>query len=232
MRTVHDVTSNEPNSSSAAAAGPDETVRAISNVETLRALADPTRLKLLSALMQGPASAMPVMSVKELAAQIGEPQTKLYRHMKQLEAAGLIRVAASRVVSGIVEQRYQACQRDLMFGPGLTESERGSAGLEAAVAAGLDMYRTQLFSAQRAGLIGSVSDDRPPTEPHHGAILSIGEARMPRAHAAAIRERLKEIVEDVDKYSREDHGPDADGDSDQVTTHVLIGYFCPRTPDE
>ncbi|HUJ05901.1 MAG TPA: metalloregulator ArsR/SmtB family transcription factor [Streptosporangiaceae bacterium] len=226
------MTGNEPNSPSAAEAAPDEAVRAISNVETLRALADPTRLKLLSALMQGPASAMPVMSVKELAARIGEPQTKLYRHMKQLEAAGLIRVAASRVVSGIVEQRYQACQRDLMFGPGLTESERGSAGLEAAVAAGLELYRSQFFSAQRAGLIGSASEDRPADESHHAAILSIGEAQMPKTHAASIRERLKEIIEDVDKYSREDHDPGADGDSDQVTTHVLIGYFCPRTPDE
>jgi DNA-binding MarR family transcriptional regulator len=41
------------------------------------------------------------MSVKELAEELGEPQTKLYRHVKQLEAAGLIRIAASRMVSGI-----------------------------------------------------------------------------------------------------------------------------------
>jgi DNA-binding transcriptional ArsR family regulator len=38
------------------------------------------------------------MSVKELAQHLGEPQTKLYRHVKQLEAAGLIEVAATRMV--------------------------------------------------------------------------------------------------------------------------------------
>jgi len=232
MGDVQDVTANEMNSSTAAAPGGDDAVRAISTVETLRALADPTRLKLLSALMQGPASAMPVMSVKELAAKIDEPQTKLYRHVKQLEAAGLIRVAASRVVSGIVEQRYQACQRDLTFGPGLTETERGSAGLEAAVAAGLELYRNQFFAAQRAGLIGSLSDDQPTAESHHRAILSIGAAQMTKAHAASIRERLQEILTEVEDYSREDPAQNADGDLEYVTTNVLIGYFCARTPED
>jgi DNA-binding transcriptional ArsR family regulator len=90
-------------------------VRTISNVDGLRALADPTRMALLSALMDQRKGELPIMSVKELAARLGEPQTKLYRHVKQLEAAGLIRVAATRMVSGILEQRYQACQRDFAF---------------------------------------------------------------------------------------------------------------------
>src|SRR5215471_2523012 len=103
-----------------------EAVRAITDVETLKALADPLRLKMLSALMRGRPDDLPVLSVKELAHELGEPQTKLYRHVKQLEAAGLIRAVASRVVSGIVEQRYQASQRDLMLGSGLTAQEKTS----------------------------------------------------------------------------------------------------------
>src|SRR5215475_8348684 len=92
-------------------------VRSVASVDMLRALADPTRLAILSALMERQ-DELPVMSVKELAARLGEPQTKLYRHVRQLEAAGLIRVASTRLVSGIVEQRYQASQRDLMFDSG------------------------------------------------------------------------------------------------------------------
>src|SRR5690242_6610077 len=75
-------------------------------------MADPIRLAILAALMKSRRN-LPVMSVKELAAELGEPQTKLYRHVRQLEAAGLIRVASTRMVSGILEQRYQASQRDL-----------------------------------------------------------------------------------------------------------------------
>lgn len=45
--------------------------------------------------------------MKKLAKHLGEPQAKLYQHVKQLEAAGLIEVAATRMVSGILEQRYR-----------------------------------------------------------------------------------------------------------------------------
>src|SRR6202034_2697194 len=102
-------------------------VRTVDDVAALKAMADPTRFAILAALMR--TSDLPVMSVKELAAELGEPQTKLYRHVRQLEAAGLIKVASTRMVSGILEQRYQACQRDLTFARGLVtensdESER------------------------------------------------------------------------------------------------------------
>ena len=56
-------------------------VREIDTVEGLRALADPVRLAILAALdTRAPDGALPVMSVKELAQHLGEPQTKLYRH--------------------------------------------------------------------------------------------------------------------------------------------------------
>src|SRR5580693_6695424 len=76
-----------------AEAGP-AAVRTVDSVAALKAMADPTRLAILAALMR--TRDLPVMSVKELAAELGEPQTKLYRHVRQLEAAGLIRVASTR----------------------------------------------------------------------------------------------------------------------------------------
>ncbi|HYS40718.1 MAG TPA: helix-turn-helix domain-containing protein, partial [Pseudonocardiaceae bacterium] len=93
-------------------------VRAVDDVETLKALSDPTRVAILRALMDGSPTRPAVMSVKELAERLGEPQTKLYRHVKQLADRGLIRVAETRIVSGIVEQRYQSGQVSLEFEPG------------------------------------------------------------------------------------------------------------------
>src|ERR1039457_5760397 len=95
-------------------------VRTVDTSDALKAMADPTRLAILAALMKSRHD-LPVMSVKELAAELGEPQTKLYRHVRQLEAAGLIKVASTRMVSGILEQRYQACQQDLMLGRGFLQ---------------------------------------------------------------------------------------------------------------
>jgi DNA-binding transcriptional ArsR family regulator len=101
-----------------------QAVRLVEDVETLKAMADPTRMAILSALIQ---PGDPVMSVKELAAELGEPQTKLYRHVRQLQAAGLIRVAATRMVSGILEQQYQTCQHSLKLGAALVRDHPADA---------------------------------------------------------------------------------------------------------
>ena len=124
-----------------------QAVRTVDNVDVLKAMADPTRMAILAALMKTRHD-LPVMSVKELAAELGEPQTKLYRHVRQLEAAGLIRVASSRMVSGILEQRYQASQRDLRLGRGfLREHAEDAAGVMQAV---LDRFRDGFFAAFEA----------------------------------------------------------------------------------
>src|SRR5258708_1399774 len=57
-------------------------VRQVTDVDTIKALADPTRIAILRALMVSEAGAARVMSAKELAEELGEPQTKLYRHLK------------------------------------------------------------------------------------------------------------------------------------------------------
>jgi DNA-binding transcriptional ArsR family regulator len=199
-----------------AALSQEPTVRAVTNVETLKALADPIRLRLLSALMKDSAGGLPVRSVKELAAELDEPQTKLYRHVKQLEAVGLIRVVSSRVVSGIIEQRYQACQSDIVFGPGLTDDEKGSTESEAAVAAVFEMYRSRFFAARRAGQ--ALASGAPGTASHGRPVLGVAEARVPAAKAAAIRKRLQEVLDDL--------GEPTEGEGQGgVQINVLIGYY-------
>src|SRR5690242_8783078 len=89
-------------------AAPGHDARLVSHVDVLKAMADPLRLNMLHALTRRRGTELPAKTVKELAAELGEPQTKLYRHIKHLESAGLIHSVASRVVSGIVEHRYQA----------------------------------------------------------------------------------------------------------------------------
>ncbi len=192
--------------------------RTISDVETLRTLADPLRLAILSALMDdGPE--FRVMSVKELAEELGEPQTKLYRHVKQLEAAGLIRVAASRLVSGIVEQRYQASQRDISLGPELLSSREAVEESLAFVSVAFNRYRDQFFAAHRAHILA------PPGSPAGQAdrkpILNMTEVRVPAAKAAEIHARLRAIIDEA-------HAAE---DPDGVPVSVLVGFLIP-VPDQ
>ncbi|MFB6891970.1 ArsR/SmtB family transcription factor [Kitasatospora sp. NPDC056327] len=89
--------------------------RRVEDAATLKALADPLRLAILDVLMA--ALATGALTAKEIAAALDEPQTKLYRHLKQLEKAGLVRVAGTRLVSGIVESRYAPAQASLRLAP-------------------------------------------------------------------------------------------------------------------
>jgi DNA-binding transcriptional ArsR family regulator len=200
-------------------------VREVGVVETMKAVADPTRLRMLQRLMtRDQTGELPVMSVKELAAELTEPQTKLYRHVKQLEAVNLISAVSSRVVSGIVEQRYQACQGELSLGVGLTDEQKKTAEAEATVAAALALYRSQFFAAQRAGTI--VSENTPGAPEHRKMMFCTNRAEVPREEAAAFRSRLQQLIDDLADAEKRAFGRD-----DNVTVNVLGGFFCPD-PDQ
>lgn len=80
---------------------PNETF-VIESVASLKALADPVRLRIVMLTEDQP------RTVKELAAALELPQTGLYYHVKLLLKAGILKVASRRMVSGIEERSYQA----------------------------------------------------------------------------------------------------------------------------
>lgn len=191
-----------------------QAVRTVDDVEVLKAMADPTRLAILSALMKsGPD--LPVMSVKELAAELGEPQTKLYRHVKQLEAAGLIRVAGTRLVSGILEQRYQACQRDLTLARGFLYEHADES--ELVMQAVLDRYFDGFRAAFRADRLPE--NEIPAEESYRKPVLFYSDLKLSPAKAAELVSKLKEIM-DSQKH-------DGTEDPDGVTLNLLIGCYVP-----
>jgi DNA-binding transcriptional ArsR family regulator len=187
-------------------------VRTLATVDELKALSDPTRLAILKTLMRS-APDLPVMSVKEIAEALGESQTRLYRHVRQLEAAGLIQVAASRMVSGILEQRYQAAQRDLNLAPSfLRENVEEAEGLARAL---VDHFRDGFFAAYRAA--------HPPSGPIDTGKITLmnSTARLTPARAAELKTKLAELCAWFDEAASDD--PDAE------EVNLLAGYYT--TPD-
>jgi DNA-binding transcriptional ArsR family regulator len=184
-------------------------VREIDSVEGLRALADPVRLAILSALdTRVPDGALPVMSVKELAQHLGEPQTKLYRHVKQLEAAGLIEVATTRMVSGIQEQRYRARQRDLRLSAALFR--RHADETEAAVRSAFDAFLTGVFDRARKGDWPADGPDEP--------VMLVFDDRVSREAAERIRARVTDVKREI-----------AQAEAGDVPVSVAIGFYRATT---
>lgn len=99
-------------------------VKKIQDLEQLRLLSDPLKLSLLQVFGEREAT------VAAAAEAMGEPQTKLYRHVDALLDAGLIEVTRERPKRGTVERWFRTVARrfevadDLLATEGLEEEER------------------------------------------------------------------------------------------------------------
>jgi DNA-binding transcriptional ArsR family regulator len=116
--------------------------RVVDTAEAIKAMADPLRLRLLQLLMRTWERSW---SVKEIAAELHQPVTKLYHHVKLLEGAGLITDVDTRLVSGIVEHRYRTSQRSLNFDESLFLAPETRDDSIAQVAALVDTSRDALL---------------------------------------------------------------------------------------
>jgi hypothetical protein len=187
--------------------------RTIDDVETLRAMADPTRMKILNALMTPQHGQLPVMSAKDLAAALGESQTKLYRHIRQLEGVGLIWVAATRMVSGIQEQRYQASQWDFTLGGGFLRehADESEVMMQAIINSFGDGYMGAFRAAKRP------PEEVPADQMFRRPKIFYYSTAISEEHAAEIRRRLDELVDWVSaNVTEERHG---------IQVNLLAGYY-------
>ena len=92
---------------------PDDEQIVLESLDAVRAVADPLRLRMLFEMTYMP------RTVKELAALLDVPQTRLYYHVKLLERQGLIWVVERRLVSGIEERTYRSSPAGFTISPTL-----------------------------------------------------------------------------------------------------------------
>jgi DNA-binding transcriptional ArsR family regulator len=183
-----------------------ERERLISDVETLKALSDPLRLRILETMVSRSDG---TWSVKELASELAVPQTRLYHHVDLLLERDLIRVAAQRVVSGIIESRYRVSALSFRLDRGLLASNPSlrEAGGEL-LATVFDSAREEVARALETYL--STHPDAATDETTGGApdrpVLTRGLAMLPPARAAEFRDRLLALM---GEYDTETSDPDA-----------------------
>lgn len=78
-----------------------ETYR-VTDLEQVRLLADPLKLRIIQCFAEGP------KTTREVADQLGENLTRLYRHVDALLDAGLIEITAERQKRGAIERTFRA----------------------------------------------------------------------------------------------------------------------------
>jgi DNA-binding transcriptional ArsR family regulator len=95
-------------------------VYTVSDLEQVKVMADPLRLRLLEHFCKKE------MTTKQVAGELGEKPTRLYHHVDALERVGLIRLTRTQQNRGTVEKYYQAVAKMFKAEPGLFSAGDGA----------------------------------------------------------------------------------------------------------
>jgi predicted ArsR family transcriptional regulator len=98
----------------------------ISDLQQVRLLSDPLKLRLLQAFAENAGT------TKEVAAELGESVTKLYRHVDALHDAGLLEIVSERQKRGAIERTFRAVAKRFEADHTLFGEESGEEGTRAA----------------------------------------------------------------------------------------------------
>lgn len=205
--------------------GSDE-VLVIQDAETLRIVSDPLRLRMLELMRQGPQTA------KELAMALRVSRTKLYYHLNLLVEHGLITVADTRLVSGIVEKQYRVTAYRLTVDKALIgPTSAGNDALDTYVSVVLDEVRTEINRSVDAGLIDLERTQEDDILPRR-LVLGRKWLRLTPDQVAAFSQRYAEVMDEFEAMAALQRGdnatvPDADG---QLYEWLIA--FYPTIPPE
>ena len=183
----------------------------ITDVETIKALSDPLRLRILEIMTAGHEG---TFTVKRLAAVLEVNPTKLYHHVNLLADRGLINPAGQRVVSGIIETSYRIAQMSINLDRSLLASD--SPELHDVLVTVFDGARDDIERGLRSGVIGIAEDADPATK----LLLSKGLSRLSDARALEFRNRILELFREFD----------TDPSTDEARPYGLVLGFYPM-PD-
>jgi len=98
----------------------------IKDLDQVRLLSDPLKLRLLQAFADS------AKTTKQVAAELGESVTKLYRHVDALHESGLIEIVEERQKRGTIQRTFRAVAQRFEADHSLFSDAPGDTGTDAA----------------------------------------------------------------------------------------------------
>jgi predicted ArsR family transcriptional regulator len=161
----------------------------------LRVLADPVRSFVVYSVVAE------AKTVKQLAAELDCPPTRLYYHLEQLQKHGLVFVERTRVVSGITEKSYRAAAKDWVLDRSDLAAVQGydPARLDALLAFVFDQSRLEI---QRQAETGALDLSR--RAPARGALVAYRNVlKLSDAQADRLYSRLLAFWQEYDEIAKQ-----------------------------
>ena len=179
--------------------------KVITDLATLRVLSDPLRLRLIELLGVKPAT------VKALAIALGVKPNRLYYHVNLLEEHGLVRVTASRMVSGIIERTYGLVARHIAVDDNLAMPAELKRAMTDTILAVVGAELDQALQLDEAG--------RPPS------VVGRMQLFLRPDERAGFEKKLSELLEE--------YGAGGDERADDARRHVLLfALYAPAGDDK
>jgi DNA-binding transcriptional ArsR family regulator len=182
---------------------------ALARVELLDELVHPVRGAIVRWLREP-------RTVADLAELLDVPVTRLYHHIKRLEADGLIRVEATRRVGAVTERRYRVTARRFEVPPALLD-QHDRTSLGRAVGGLFDVTKVAL---QREFEIGTFTS----TSIEEQLMVSLAELHLDDDRRTALLTKLRELLEEfTDGDQHRDEG--SSGDADRAPFRLFVAAF-------
>ncbi|NLG96721.1 MAG: helix-turn-helix domain-containing protein [Chloroflexi bacterium] len=171
----------------------------ITDLETLRVMADPLRSQIYEILLKKPAT------VGQVAEQLGLAPSRLYYHVNMLERHGLIRVVATNMVANMVEKFYRATAKQVEIAPDLLNFSKpeNQEALTGMLTSALDATREDMLRSitTRQHMLSQGAEAR-----ERRVTVARRVARVPDEFADEFHKRLEALL---DEFEAQD-APDAD----------------------
>ena len=119
----------------------------IKDLEQVRLLSDPLKLQLLQAFAES------AKTTKQVAAELGESVTKLYRHVDALHDSGLIEIVDEQQKRGTIQRTFRAVAQRFEVDHSLFINAPGDTGADAV----REMLRAS--EAEILGVLANARDD-------------------------------------------------------------------------
>lgn len=190
-------------------------IHQLENLEQVKAMANPIRLRILELLREKP------MTTKQISSHLGESPTKLYHHVDLLEKTGLIDLVETRQRRNLTEKYYRSVATEFMVDRRVLELGRG---VDAATAEYESLFLSQLESTliesrQSIGqrLFSSVQDGQ--------------NALMWRQKFSGTKEQLHELTQLIRQWLEKLPASEAYKDGDCHSNLTVAFYPVQRESD-
>ncbi|MCL4559467.1 MAG: helix-turn-helix domain-containing protein [Chloroflexi bacterium] len=182
----------------------------LTNLDQVKALADPLRLRILEILAGQP------QTTKQVARQLGEKPTRLYHHVELLEDVGLVRLVETRPNRGTIEKYYQSVAASFILDYRLFQGEPQA------------QEALQALQEPYLNLMGLL---RPGMQPHAAPPADVDASRamlLAQMVLHASPEKIKELVSRLKEWAEDCR---AANDPQEEATYGVVAAFYPLAMD-